>query len=291
MVNSDGTPVKGPKAVCELQGYVYDAWLCMAEVFDELGKPDRATALRAKAAKLFEKFNDVFWDEDSGYYAYMLDGEKRKVLSVASNPGHLLWSGLVPPERAARVVARLMQPDMNSGWGIRTLSAEHPAFNPYSYQNGSVWPHDNSLIALGFKRYGFSTEACQIARDVSRAAGHFLMNQLPELYSGLQRVEGGFPVQYVGANVPQAWAAGSVFALLQAILGITVDAPRGRIFVDPTLPTWLPDVTLSDVRLERRSFDIRFWRDDKGTTQFEVLRGHAHEVERRPFRPIGPPQT
>ncbi len=147
-----------------------------------------------------------------------------------------------------------MQPDMNSGWGIRTLSAEHPAFNPYSYQNGSVWPHDNSLIALGFKRYGFSTEAGQIARDISRAAGHFLMNQLPELYSGLQRVEGGFPVQYVGANVPQAWAAGSIFALLQAILGITVDAPRGRIFVDPTLPTWLPDVTLSDVRLERRKF-------------------------------------
>ncbi len=105
MTYTDGTPVKGPKALCELQGYVYDAWLCMAEVFDELGKPERATALRAKAAKLFKKFNEVFWDEDSGYYAYMLDGEKRKVLSVASNPGHLLWSGLVPPERAARVVA------------------------------------------------------------------------------------------------------------------------------------------------------------------------------------------
>jgi glycogen debranching enzyme len=247
--------------------------------------------LRAKAAKLFKHFNDVFWDEDSGYYAYMLDGEKRKVLSVASNPGHLLWSGLVPPERAARVVARLMQPDMNSGWGIRTLSAEHPAFNPYSYQNGSVWPHDNSLIALGFKRYGFSTEACQIARDVSRAAGHFLMNQLPELYSGLQRVEGGFPVQYVGANVPQAWAAGSIFALLQAILGITVDAPRDRIFVDPTLPTWLPDVTLSDVRLGQHKFNIRFWRDENGATQYEVLRGDKHTVERRPFRPIGPPQA
>jgi glycogen debranching enzyme len=291
MTYTDGTPVKGPKALCELQGYVYDAWLCMAEIFDELGKPQRAAALRTKAAELFKKFNDVFWDEDSGYYAYMLDGEKRKVLSVASNPGHLLWSGLVPPERAVRVVARLMQPDMNSGWGIRTLSAEHPAFNPYSYQNGSVWPHDNSLIALGFKRYGFSTEAGQIARDISRAAGHFLLNQLPELYSGLQRVEGGFPVQYVGANVPQAWAAGSVFALLQAILGITVDAPRGRIFVDPTLPTWLPDVTLSDVRLGRHSFDIRFWRDDTGTTQFEVLRGDKHTVERRPFRPIGPPQA
>ena len=125
---------------------------------DELGKPDRAAALRDKAAALFRHFNEAFWDEESGFYAYMLDGEKRKVLTVASNPGHLLWSGIVPPDRAARVVARLMAPDMNSGWGIRTLSALHPAFNPYSYQNGSVWPHDNSLIALGFKRYGFARE-------------------------------------------------------------------------------------------------------------------------------------
>ena len=135
---------------------------------DALGKPDRAAALRDKAATLFRRFNEAFWDEESGFYAYMLDGEKRKVLTVASNPGHLLWSGIVPPDRAARVVARLMAPDMNSGWGIRTLSAQHPAFNPYSYQNGSVWPHDNSLIALGFKRYGFAREAGQIARDISR---------------------------------------------------------------------------------------------------------------------------
>ena len=185
-----------------------------------LAAPERAAALRDKAATLFRRFNDAFWDEESGFYAFMLDGEKRKVLSVASNPGHLLWSGIVPPERAARVVARLMAPDMNSGWGIRTLSALHPAFNPYSYQNGSVWPHDNSLIALGFKRYGFAREVGQIARDISGAAGHFLLNQLPELYSGVQRGDADFPVQYLGANVPQAWAAGSVFALLQAILGI-----------------------------------------------------------------------
>ena len=131
MSYTDGTPVKGPKAVCELQGYVYDAWLRMAEVYDELGRADRAAALRDKAATLYQAFNATFWDEASGFYAYMLDGEKRKVLSVASNPGHLLWSGIVPPDRAARVVARLMAPDMNSGWGIRTLSAEHPAFNPY----------------------------------------------------------------------------------------------------------------------------------------------------------------
>jgi glycogen debranching enzyme len=285
MSYADGTPVKGPKAVCELQGYVYDAWLRMAEIYDELGKPDRAAALRAKAATLFHRFNEAFWDEESGFYAYMLDGEKRKVLSIASDPGHLLWSGIVPPERAARVVARLMAPDMNSGWGIRTLSSLHPAFNPYSYQNGSVWPHDNGLIALGFKRYGYAREAAQIARDISRAAGHFLLNQLPELYAGVQRGATDFPVQYLGANVPQAWAAGSVLSLLRAILGIRPDAPRGRIFVDPELPAWLPDITLFDLRLGRRSFDIRFWREDD-TTRFEVLRGAAQVVERQPFDPV-----
>ena len=288
MSYTDGTPVKGPKAVCELQGYVYDAWLRMAEVFDELGKPERAAALRTKAATLFHRFNEAFWDEESGFYAYMLDGDKRKVLSISSDPGHLLWSGIVPPDRAARVVARLMAPDMNSGWGIRTLSALHPAFNPYSYQNGSVWPHDNSLIALGFKRYGFAREAAQIARDISGAASHFLLNQLPELYAGIQRGGTDFPVQYLGANVPQAWAAGSAFALLQAILGVRPDAPRSRIFVDPALPAWLPDITLFDLRLGHRSFDIRFWRDDE-ITRFEVLSGDPHVVEQRPFDPVTVP--
>lgn len=282
---ADGTPVKGPKALCELQGYVYDAWLRMAEIYDALERPERATALRDKAAVLFRKFNEAFWDEESGYYAFMLDGEKRKVLSVASNPGHLLWSGIVPPDRAARVVERLMAPDMSSGWGIRTLSALHPAFNPYSYQNGSVWPHDNSLIALGFKRYGYGREVGLIARDISRAAGHFLLNQLPELYSGVQRGEAEFPVQYLGANVPQAWAAGSVFALLQAILGITLDAPHGRILVDPMLPSWLPDITLSDLRLGHHTIDIRFWREGD-VTRYEVLRGSAQIVEQQPFQPI-----
>ena len=280
MTYPDGSPVRGPKALCELQGYVYDAWVRMAEVFDALGKPDRATALREKAAALFEKFNEAFWDEDTGFYAYMLDGEKRKVMTVASNPGHLLWSGIVPPDRAARVVARLMAPDMNSGWGIRTLSSKHPAYNPYSYQNGSVWPHDNSLIALGFKRYGFSTEVGHIARDISGAASHFLLNQLPELYSGVERAGANFPVQYLGANVPQAWAAGSCFALLQAMLGIQPDAPNDRLYVDPDLPDWLPDVTLMDLRLGRRHLDIRFRRvGDK--TDWDVLRGDANVVSYR----------
>ena len=280
VVYPDGTLVKGPKALCELQGYVYDAWLRMAEIFAFLGRPQRAAALRRKAAVLFRKFNDAFWDEETGTYAYALDGDKKRVMSVASNQGHCLWSGIVAPERAGRVVARLMKPDMWSGWGIRTLSALNPAFNPYNYQTGAVWPHDNSLIALGFRRYGFAAEAAAIARDISRAASHFLQNQLPELYGGLQRDGTNFPIQYLGANVPQAWAAGTPFALLQAMLGIAQDAPNDMIYVDPALPAWLPDVKLTDLRLGRRCFDIRFWRDGN-ETKFEVLRGPRKHVAHR----------
>ena len=276
----DGTLVRGPKALCELQGYVYDAWLRMAEIYDELDNKRSANRLRKKATILFKTFNDAFWDEQSGFYAYALDGDKKKVLSVASNVGQCLWSGIVAPERAAAVVKRLMQKDMWSGWGIRTLSSDHPSFNPYNYQTGAVWPHDNSLIALGMRRYGFDAEAAALARDISGAASHFLLNQLPELYAGLQRDPTSFPVQYLGANVPQAWAAGTPFALLQAMLGIQQDAPRGKLYVDPVLPVWLPDVTLTDLRLGRRRFNIRFWRDGKETL-FEVLRGNRHAVERR----------
>jgi glycogen debranching enzyme len=272
VMNTDGTPVVGPKALCELQGYVYDAWLRMADVFDALENPDRAAELRAKAAALFTRFNEAFWDEESGFYAYALDGEKRRVLSVASNPGHCLWSGIVPPDRARRVVARLMAPDMWSGWGIRTLSANHIAYNPYSYQNGSVWPHDNGIIAAGFRRYGFVSEAAQIARDISRAASYFTFHQLPELYAGIQRSETNFPVQYLGANVPQAWAAGTAFVLVQVLLGLQPDAPAGRLYIDPALPDWLPDLTVQDLRMNEHALDIRFWRD--GTeTKYQVLRG------------------
>ncbi len=275
----DGTLVRGPKALCELQGYVYDAWLRMAEIYDELDDKRRANALRKKAAILFKKFNEVFWDERSGFYAYALDGEKKKVLSVASNVGQCLWSGIIAPERAATVVKRLMQKDMWSGWGIRTLSADHPSFNPYNYQTGAVWPHDNSLIALGMRRYGFAAEAAAVARDISGAASYFLLNQLPELYGGLQRDPTNFPVQYLGANVPQAWAAGTPFMLLQTILGLQQDAPREKLYVDPVLPEWLPDVTLTDLRLGRRHFDIRFWREGEAT-KYKVLKGNPHAVER-----------
>jgi glycogen debranching enzyme len=275
----DGSLVKGPKALCELQGYVYNAWIRMAEAFDALGKPERAKALRAKAAVLFERFNEAFWDEELGFYAYALDGDKNKVLTVASNPGHCLWSGIVPSERAKRVVDRLMAPDMWTGWGIRTLSSDHRAFNPYNYQTGSVWPHDNAIIAMGFKRYGFAAEAARVAHDVSVAASHFLLNQLPELYTAAERNETNFPVQYIGANVPQAWAAGSVFMLTQALLGFQPDAPRNKLYVDPSLPYWLPDLRVRDLRIGKHKLDIRFWTEGD-ETEFEVIKGDPKVVER-----------
>ena len=275
----DGSLVKGPKALCELQGYVYNAWIRMAEVFDTLGKADRATELRGKAADLFGRFNEAFWDEELGFYAYALDGDKKKVLSVASNVGHCLMSGIVPRERAKKVVDRLMARDMWTGWGIRTLSAGHPAFNPHNYQTGSVWPHDNAIIAMGFKVYGFHAEAARVAHDVCLAASHFVLNRLPELYTASERSESNFPVQYLGANVPQAWAAGSVFLLTQALLGFIPDAPRNKLYVDPSLPTWLPDLTVRDLRIGKKKVDIRFWREGEETA-FDVTKGDPDLVER-----------
>jgi glycogen debranching enzyme len=266
----DGTPVRGPKALCELQGYTYDAWLRMASAFEHFGQVEEARRLRHKAADLREKFEQLFWCEQSGFYAYALDGNKKRVQTVASNPGHLLWSGIVGRERAARVVKRLMEPDMWSGWGIRTLSAQNPAYNPFSYQNGSVWPHDNGIIAMGFKRYGFAKEAAMIARDISEAASYFVFHRLPELYAGTKREPESFPVQYLGANVPQAWAAGSVFHLLRAILGLNADAHKKTLYVDPVLPHWLSDITLHKLRVGASTATLRFWKEND-KTRYEVL--------------------
>src|SRR5262249_35731215 len=154
-----------------------------------------------------------------------------------------------------------------SGWGIRTLSAHHPAYNPFSYQLGSVWPHDNGIIALGFARYGFAAEAARVARDISEAASRFEGYRLPELYAGVERQPGmkaAVPVPSPGATAPQAWAAGSGFHLLRALLGLNADAPRGRLAVDPHLPHWLPDVTLRGLRVGEATVSLRFWREGTG---------------------------
>jgi glycogen debranching enzyme len=276
-VDEKGAPIKGPKAACELQGYVYDAWLRMAQIYDALGKTATARKLRAKARRLFKQFNEVFWDEASGFYAYCLDGDKRPVMTVTSNPGHLLWTGIVPTDRAQKVVRRLMAPDMWSGWGIRTLSSANPAFNPYAYQRGAVWPHDNALIAFGFRRYGFDAEANRIAADITTASSYFALSQMPELYAGIQREPENFPVQYLGANVPQGWAAGSCFHLLATMLGFQPDATAQMLYLDPALPDWMSDLTVCDLRVGDQIFDIRFWRDGPAT-RWDVIRGDPTKV-------------
>jgi glycogen debranching enzyme len=282
VVYPDGSQVKQPKALCELQGYAYDARRRMAEIYGALGLPDRAYELRRQAAELRDRFNDRFWLPELGCYAFGLDPDKRPIATVASNAGHCLWSGIADPEKAAQVIARFCRPDMWSGWGIRTLSADHPAYNPFSYQLGSVWPHDNAIVAEGFKRYGFADEANRVARDIFEATSYFQGYRLPELYAGLPREPGSFPVQYVGANIPQAWAAGSVFQLVQTILGLQADAPAGCLYVDPTLPRWLPDVTVRGLKVGSSTIDLRFWREgDRSRWDVLALTGELRIAERR----------
>jgi len=271
VVYPDGRIVAPPIGLCELQGYAYDAKRRVAELLEEVwGEPERAAELRRQAADLKRRFNDRFWMEDEGYYAYALGPDKDLVRTIASNPGHLLWSGIVDDDKAERTVRRLLAPDMFSGWGIRTLSADHPAYNPFSYQLGSVWPHDNALIASGFKRYGFAAETKRVAGAIFAAAARFRNHQLPELFAGLPRTADSFPVQYLGANIPQAWAAGSVFQLVTAILGLRADAPNHTLYVSPTLPDWLPDLELGNLQVGDARLHLRFTRIG-ADTHWEVL--------------------
>jgi len=285
VVYPDGGQVAQPKTLCELQGYVFDAWMRMAEVFDALDDPKRAAGLRAKARALQIAFEEKFWCEDLGFYAFALDPEKKPVRTIASNAGHCLASGIASPEHAARVVRRFFEPDLWSGWGIRTLSALNPAYNPFSYQRGSVWPHDNGIIALGFKRYGFAAEAARVARDISEAASYFASYRLPELYAGVERRPGTFPVLYPQANVPQAWAAGSVFDLVKAMLGIRADAPAGRLYVDPDLPSWLPEITLHGLAVGRARVTLKFWRDGERTRWAAELLEGSISVQKEAWHP------
>jgi glycogen debranching enzyme len=232
---ADGRVAEPPIALCEVQGYVYDAKLRMAELADRVwGDPDLAGRLRAEAAALFDRFNETFWvPARGGYYAVALDGEKRPVDSVTSNTGHLLWSGIVPPERAGTVVRQLMAPPLFSGWGVRTMSSEDAGFNPIAYHNGTVWPHDNSLVAAGFHRYGFREEAVRIATAMFEAAA-FTDFRLPEVFAGYPRADSRFPVRYPTASSPQAWATAAPFLWLRLILGLE---PRdGRLESDPLIP-------------------------------------------------------
>ncbi len=275
--HADGTLAPLPIAAVELQGYAYDAKLRLADCYELLDRPEEAARLRGEARHLFDLVNDRLWWEAEGTYYLGLDGAKKPIKSVASNAGHLLNSAIVPVERAERVVRRLLADDMWSGWGIRTLSSEHAGYNPFGYHTGSVWPHDNGVIAGGFAHYGFRAEAAQIARGMFDAAERFQASRVPELFSGLHRDEGSFPVQYLGANVPQAWAAGAMIRFIAILAGIhgRTDADGSRIYVDPALPDWLPELTISNLRAGKGAMTLTL-ADGKvevsaNSTGFEVV--------------------
>lgn len=223
---ADGQMAEGPIALAEVQGYVYDAKRRMADIYRVLGNIRTARKLERQAQALKERFNDAFWMPGHDYYALALDGHKRQVDSIASNAGQCLWSGIVDDSKASSVVDRLMSPAMFSGWGIRTLSTEMARYNPLSYHNGSVWPHDNSLIAMGMSRYGFIQEANRVAIALVDAAATLPNHQVPELFAGYPRREYSFPVPYPAANVPQAWACGALIYLLETSLGLMPSGER-----------------------------------------------------------------
>jgi glycogen debranching enzyme len=257
---ADGTIADPPIAPCEVQGYVYDAKLRMAELAREVWRErELADRLERDAEQLRQRFNDAFWvDRRGGYYALALDGEKRPVDSLCSNIGHLLWSGIVPDERADAVVDALMGEALWSGWGVRTMSSADAAYNPLSYHNGTVWPHDNSLIALGLARYGRWKEAQRIVSRMLAAATHFRY-QLPEVFAGMPRAETPFPIAYPTAARPQAWAAGAPVLLLQILLGLQPDRRlQALVTIAPDeIPTWAGNVRLSGVRAFGHPWDVR----------------------------------
>jgi glycogen debranching enzyme len=259
IVHEDGTLAELPIATVELQGYWYAARLAMAELFDAVGNHEGGAALRSAARTLRDLVEDRFWMEDAGCYALALDGEKRLVRSISSNPGHLLWCGLPSPERAVRVARRLLSDDMFSGYGVRTLSTAHRRYNPLSYQLGSVWPHDSALFAAGLVRYGLRPEAAQVFRGILDAAGTFEQSRLPELFCGFDRDEGP-PVPYEKANVPQAWAAAAPILAAQLFLGLLPDVANGRCHLSPWLPEWLPELELSGIEIGDGCLDVKIAR-------------------------------
>jgi glycogen debranching enzyme len=256
---ADGGIAKAPIAPCEVQGYVYDAKRRIAELARVVWRDrELADRLEAEAAELRKRFDEAFWVADrGGYYALALDGEKRQVDSLCSNIGHLLWSGIVPPARLDAVVDALMGGGLWSGWGVRTMSSDDRAYNPLAYHNGTVWPHDNSIVAWGLARYGRWPEAQRVARRMLEAAGHFDW-QLPEVFAGLRRPESPFPIPYPTAARPQAWAAGTPVLLLQILLGLQTDPELHTLktVAPPELPSWVGEVRLQGVRAFDRNWDV-----------------------------------
>ncbi|WP_161600916.1 amylo-alpha-1,6-glucosidase [Teichococcus oryzae] len=269
--HDDGSIAEGPIALVELQAYVHAAWLAAARIARALGQATRAIQLETRATELQERFDAAFWDAELGSYVLALDGRKRPCRIRSSNAGHALFGGIARPDRAAQMVRALLEPDAFCGWGIRTVTSRAARFNPMSYHNGSVWPHDNALIAEGFARYGYRQAAMQVFSGLLGAAGHDPAHRLPELFCGFRRRQGEGPTLYPVACSPQAWAAGTPIALLGVCLGLRFDPARRTILLDsPLLPPSVDHLALHNLQLGGGRADILLRRGGNGV-QMEVL--------------------
>lgn len=268
----DGQLARGPIALVEVQGYVYAAKRAAARCARRLGDVSLADRLDAEAQDLAIRFDRAFWCEDIGTYALALDGDKRQCRVRTSNAGQVLFTGIARPERARAVARDLLRPSSFSGWGIRTVARGEVRYNPMSYHNGSVWPHDNALIAAGFARFGMMDEVARLFEGLFDAAGYMDLRRLPELFCGFQRGRGRGPTLYPVACSPQAWAAATPFALLQAALGLEFDSLGNEIRLrNPTLPAFLDQVTLRNLRLGGSSVDLALRRHGSDVS-LQVLR-------------------
>lgn len=259
--HADGAMAKGPIALCEVQGYVYAAKRGAARLASLLGEDDLSVRLTAQANTLRENFDKAFWCEAIGTYALALDGQKRPCAVRSSNTGHALFTDIALPERAPRVAAQLLSNDGFNGWGIRTIAKGEARYNPMSYHNGSVWPHDNAICAMGLARYGLKDEAAQVFQGMFDTTLYDDQKRLPELFCGFMRRRQRGPVSYPVACSPQAWAAAAPFAFLAACLGLELDHARNRIrFRNPVLPHFLDNVALFNLKLGASRADIRLHR-------------------------------
>ena len=281
IVYPDGSQVPTPIGTCEMQAFAYAAKRQLAEVLWGTGERSEAVALYEQATELKKRFNNYFWMDDEGTFAMGIDNKGELIRSVASDPGHCLLSGIVEESRVARVANRMLMNDLFSGWGIRTLSANHPAYNPFSYHRGSVWPVENGGFVLGFARYGLHGEMWTLARAMFETAQLFPYSRLPETLAGHQRTaDAPFPGLYTKADWPQAWSASSVLNVMRAILGLFPYAAANLLILDPHLPEWLPEITLENMRVGNARVSIKFERNAEGLTDYRVrdVEGELHVV-------------
>ena len=261
----DGALAEDPIALCEVQAYVYDAKIRGAEIAGVLGEIDYQQELQEQARDLKIKFNEQFWSDSKQIYVIALDGQKKPCNVLSSNAGHCLFSGIATRERAKLVAEKLMQDNMFSGWGIRTISSDESRYNPMSYHNGSIWPHDNAMIAMGFARYGLMNETVQTMTAIFETSLFMQGKRLPELFCGFRRIKGKAPTLYPVACSPQAWAVGALFMLLQASLGMKILAADNLIeFCQPTLPSFVNDLTITNLRINNKQIVLQIRRSSDG---------------------------